>query len=211
MKTIQQTTRRRRKSSKTADAIIAAASELFLSQGYSQTSLDAVAKLAGVTKPTVYSHFGSKKTLLKQVTQRNADRRVTAMSKQLRPTDNLRRDLTRFGDAILETVLSAESRAWHRFAGAEALEHPEVGEAFYAAGPARVIMLLTEYLATQKRAGRVVAANPGRAAEQLLGLLLGLELLRSRIGQPDKSPAELRCHCRESVELFLNTYGAEER
>jgi TetR/AcrR family transcriptional repressor of mexJK operon len=108
-------------------------------------------------------------------------------------------------------VLSSESRAWHRFAGAEALEHPEVGEAFFAAGPARVIELLTGYLTTQTRLGRLVVANPIRAAEQLLGLLLGMELLRSRISQPVKSPSALRRHCRDCVELFLNTYGADGR
>jgi TetR/AcrR family transcriptional repressor of mexJK operon len=211
MQTIQRNSQRRRPSSQTASAIIAAATRLFLSQGYSQTSLEQVAKQAGVTKPTVYSHFGSKEALLRKVTQKNTDQRIAAMSNELQPTANLRRDLIRFGDAILATVLSSESRAWHRFAGAEALDHPEVGEAFYAAGPARVIELLSGYLTTQKRLGRVVAANPGRAAEQLLGLLLGLELLRSRIGQPVKSPSALRRHCRDCVELFLNTYGADQR
>ena len=58
--------------------------------------------------------------------------------------------------------------------------------------------------------GRIVAANPRRAAEQLLGLLLGLELLRSQMTQPAKSPSALKRHCRDSVELFLNTYGVDE-
>ena len=200
----------RRSSSDTAAAIIKAATELFLSQGYANTNLQQVAAAAGVTKPTVYSHFGSKENLLREVTQRRADQRVAAMSAELTPTTNPRGDLIRFGNAILDTVMSAESRAWNRLAGAEALDHPEVGRAFYAAGPARVIELLTAYLTTQKRLGRVVVPNPGRAAEQLLGLFLGLDLLRSRIGQPVKSAAELRRHCRDCVELFLNTYGAVE-
>ena len=132
------------------------------------------------------------------------------MSDKLTPTDDPRRDLVLFGDAILATVLSDQSRAWHRFAGAEALDHPEVGEAFYAAGPARVIALLTNYLSIQKRRGRIRVPNPGRAAEQLLGLLIGLELLRSRIGQETRSTT-LRRHCRDSVDLFLNTYQPDQR
>ncbi len=209
MNTASAGTYRRRSSSQTADAIIKAATELFLSQGYSNTNLEQVAAAAGVTKPTVYNHFGSKEALLRKVTQLNASARVTALSAELTPSSDPRQDLVGFGDAILATVLSDQSRAWHRLAGAEALTHPEVGEAFYAAGPARVIELLTEYLATQKRLGRVVMPNPGRAAEQLLGLFIGLELLRSRIGQPTKSPSALRRHCRDCVDLFLNTYRAD--
>ena len=103
------TIQRRRNSAQTSDAIIAAATKLFLEQGYSKTNLEQVAKAAGVTKPTVYSHFGSKQALLKQVTAHNADRRVAEMSSELQPTDDVRLDLTRFGDAILATVLSDES------------------------------------------------------------------------------------------------------
>ena len=102
------------------------------------------------------------------VTQQAAADRVAEMSSELKPTANLRRDLTRFGDAILATVLSDESRAWHRFAGAEALEHPEVGQAFYAAGPARVIELLTEYRANpQVVRDRLRNEYLGRALSQV--------------------------------------------
>lgn len=202
-------TRRRRTSTQTADLIIQAATRLFLSQGYARTNLEQIAAEAGVTKPTVYSHFGSKENLLRQVTARNANDRVVALSSELTPTADPGQDLVRFGDAILATVLSEQSRAWDRLAGTEALDHPEVGEAFYAAGPARVIQLLTEYMTSQKRNERIDAASPARAAEQLLGMFLGLELLRSRIGMQSKSPAALRRHCRECVDLFLNTHGVD--
>ena len=43
--------------------ILEAAMELFCGQGFPNTSMDEVAKLAGVSKQTVYSHFGSKDEL----------------------------------------------------------------------------------------------------------------------------------------------------
>ena len=44
-------------------AILDAAKILFLSKGYANTSMDAVATEAGVSKLTVYSHFNDKETL----------------------------------------------------------------------------------------------------------------------------------------------------
>ena len=45
------------------EAILEAAKTLFLSLGYANTSMDAVAAAAGVSKLTVYSHFTDKQTL----------------------------------------------------------------------------------------------------------------------------------------------------
>ncbi len=44
-------------------AILAAAEELFLQQGFERTSMDDVAALAGVSKQTVYAQFSSKDAL----------------------------------------------------------------------------------------------------------------------------------------------------
>jgi AcrR family transcriptional regulator len=46
--------------------IVGAASTLFVERGYGATTLDQVAKQAGVAVQTVYFHFGNKATLLKQ-------------------------------------------------------------------------------------------------------------------------------------------------
>src|SRR5215216_319872 len=45
------------------DVIVEAASRLFAIRGYANTSVADVAARAGVTKPIVYRHFGSKKDL----------------------------------------------------------------------------------------------------------------------------------------------------
>jgi AcrR family transcriptional regulator len=52
---------------RTRRAIVAAATELFVAQGYGATSLAAVAAAARVARPTVFAAFGSKPALLRQV------------------------------------------------------------------------------------------------------------------------------------------------
>src|SRR6476660_6564438 len=44
-------------------AILDAAEQVFLAKGYLGTSMDEVAARSGVSKQTVYAHFGSKETL----------------------------------------------------------------------------------------------------------------------------------------------------
>src|SRR3954447_16791169 len=47
--------------------IRAAAEELFLANGYVATSMDAIAKAAGVSRQTVFTSFGSKAALLSEL------------------------------------------------------------------------------------------------------------------------------------------------
>jgi AcrR family transcriptional regulator len=51
----------------TRRAVLDAARELFLTQGYGATTLDEIAARAGVSKPTVFSAVGNKQTVLKEV------------------------------------------------------------------------------------------------------------------------------------------------
>src|SRR3954465_5601102 len=51
----------------TRRAVLAAASELFIAQGYGATTLDQIAARAGVSKPTVFSAVGNKQTVLSAV------------------------------------------------------------------------------------------------------------------------------------------------
>ena len=52
---------------RTRQAIVAAATDLFVARGYAATSLADIAAAAGVARPTVFAAFGSKPALLKQV------------------------------------------------------------------------------------------------------------------------------------------------
>jgi AcrR family transcriptional regulator len=51
----------------TRRAVLTAASELFIAQGYGATTLDQIAARAGVSKPTVFSAVGNKQTVLSAV------------------------------------------------------------------------------------------------------------------------------------------------
>ncbi|TQJ35635.1 helix-turn-helix domain-containing protein [Arthrobacter sp. SLBN-122] len=59
--------RRQEQAAETRRSIIAAANELFIAQGYGQTTIKQVAERAGVSVETVYAAFGTKASLLRHV------------------------------------------------------------------------------------------------------------------------------------------------
>jgi AcrR family transcriptional regulator len=63
----------------TITALVDAARELFARDGYAETSLDAVAARARVTKGAVYHHFQGKQQLFEAVFAREVDRLCTVM------------------------------------------------------------------------------------------------------------------------------------
>ena len=57
----------RTKSAAKTEAILKGAMNEFLKNGYAGTSMDKITKSAGVSKATIYSHFGDKENLFKAV------------------------------------------------------------------------------------------------------------------------------------------------
>src|SRR2546423_637855 len=51
----------------TRQAVLDAARQLFVAQGYGATTIDQIAARAGVSKPTVFTAVGNKQTLLSTV------------------------------------------------------------------------------------------------------------------------------------------------
>ena len=56
------------------ESILAAAKRAFLAAGFGAVSMDTIAREAGVSKATVYAHFGSKEELFGAVIERECER-----------------------------------------------------------------------------------------------------------------------------------------
>ena len=93
------------------DAIAGAALVLFARDGYERTSVDAIAAEAGVSKRTVYSHYGDKENLFLLVlrethdTMRSGSRDI--VDRNLRDVDDLRAALTACIREIVRTITRA--------------------------------------------------------------------------------------------------------
>lgn len=86
--------------------IIDAAVDLFYTNGYDNTTLEAVGEKLGVTKPFIYSHFKSKAELLGHICSRGIAASLEAIDTVLKgegtPTQKLERLSRGFVTAVLE-------------------------------------------------------------------------------------------------------------
>ena len=201
----------RPKSEEKRDAILEAASELFLAQGLQGTSMDAVALKAGVSKQTVYSHFANKEELFRMVIAAKVE--SYGFMEAALPADlNLEQALAAVGDRFLNLILDDEVAAMFRVVIGESGSYPKIAELFYASGPDTAITAVAKLLSRHMRAGRLKQDDPRYAACLYLNMLRGhyhLQILMNI--QPDLDEASRETHIRKVVGQFLFLYGKDKQ
>ena len=118
------------------EAILAASVELFHSKGYDMTSMDAVAARAGVSKTTVYSHFGDKLALYRAMAERavtlaDVDYDKFRLDKEHPPAAKL----TSLATMLVQALTSDTFLAFHRVMILEGGESPELTQGLVAGAP----------------------------------------------------------------------------
>jgi TetR/AcrR family transcriptional repressor of mexJK operon len=193
-------------------AIARAATRLFFQRGFAGTSMDAVARAAGVSKLTVYAHFGDKDRLFQAIVRERCDAYNRPESYDTRPGLPVRDALRRIGRNFVGLVLDPEVLRLHRVMVGEAARRPKMAELFFAAGPERTTGLLAEFLARGAARGDLALSDPRLAADQFHALLTGMPHFRATLNVgPRLTPRQADAHVERCVDLFLRAYGAAPR
>ena len=191
--------------------IIGAATEQFLALGYERTSMDDVARMAAVSKQTVYQHFDTKALLLTQVvtsvietTGADADAPIADLAE----TDDLARDLRVYARAQLRSVIQPAPMRLRRLIIAAAQTFPELARLFYELGPKSTIDQLTPVVARLHERGLITAPDPRRAAADLNWLVLSDAINRAMFLGIDEPLTErhLRTQASHACGTFLSAY-----
>ena len=167
------------------DQLLATAGRLFYARGITATGVDTVVREAGVSKPTLYAHYGSKGELVAAVLQaRHAERAAELRAWVMREDDPGKRPL-----AVFEFL-----RAWYEREGARGCAFlnaaAELTDAGDAGRPAVVAekRWLEAFLADLARDAGL--SGPERLASQLLLLIDGVSG-RVVVHGPPAAPAVL--------------------
>ncbi|HEX5314828.1 MAG TPA: TetR/AcrR family transcriptional regulator [Gammaproteobacteria bacterium] len=186
--------------------ILGAAWQVFLRESYAMASMESIAQEAGVSKQTVYNHFGSKEDLFRAIIERRCERLSAAFGEEFRyHGDEPGRLLTVFGERFLEIMLSKETMELHRLLQAESRRHPRLARIFYEYGADRTARQLADYLAEQDTKGRLRIRDARLAAEQFITMLPGHLRLRHLLGTaPPPTAAERSRYIASAVRLFLD-------
>jgi len=184
--------------------VVAAASRLFLAEGYGATGMDSIAKEADVSKATVYSYYGDKASLFADVMARMCEEMggplpVDGLAGA--PPEEALRAIALHG---LQRVLETVERQILRRVVAESREFPELGRKFWETGPGRLEGVLTRYLEDANRRGLLEVDDPARLAARLFGQLSGLYVLPMLAGiRKRPSEAEIRRDVDDVVAEFV--------
>ncbi|WP_422770397.1 TetR/AcrR family transcriptional regulator [Plantactinospora sp. WMMC1484] len=190
-------------------AIVAAARELFLSDGFDRTSVDALAARAGVSKRTVYDYFGDKVTLLNAVVEAVGRSMVATIRRTLDETlvavdaAGLEEALVAFAMRISTEMLgSPEYATLERLARADSGQLAKLDRYEIENAPEEA---LAERLGTLARAGLLDLADPRLAADQFIALTFGVALNRLRSANAAEDP-RVGPIIVEGVRVFLRAY-----
>jgi AcrR family transcriptional regulator len=184
--------------------VLAGARHVFLGSGFSAASMGEIARAAGVSKGTLYVYFDSKTALFRALIEdekRNAAERLTAFD----PGDHdVGTVLTRFAERFIAELTAAEHVALVRAVVGAAEAFPEIGRAFFEAGPAFGASRLADYLRAQVEDGVLDLDDPQDAAWRFLGACNTPALIATVMGLPAPDPEEIRRRARSVVAAFLH-------
>lgn len=162
-----------------SEAMLDAASVVFSERGLA-APVEAIARRAGVSKQTLYNHFGGKDGLVRALVRR----RVEQVAAPLSDPDHYPRPegaLAAYALALMESVLAPASLSVMRVAIHGAVDMPDMAQTFYEAGPAASRARLATFLRGETEAGRLAVDDPPLAAE-LFSAMVGSRQLRALLG-----------------------------
>lgn len=184
--------------------VLAAARAEFLRHGFAATSMDKIARVAGVSKATVYAHFGSKEELFAAMVATNCRRIAKSLAEESLEGLPVRAALAQIGRQFLGFLLSPDTQAIYRVVVSEAPRFPDLGRRFYAAGPQNTRGRIARYLDRAAARGLIRLDDPVRATEMFLGMLIGPRHLKRVLGlESPPAPTEMNAAVDYAVDCFL--------
>jgi AcrR family transcriptional regulator len=190
------------------DAIAAAALVLFARDGYERTSVDAIAAEAGVSKRTVYSHYGDKENLFLLVLSETYDtmreRVRDIVDRHLRDVEDVRPALTASVREIVRTITrSPERSTLARLLISEAPHFPAILDLWQNQG---IVPLIAEPLAELAAVGLLDTDDPAQAAEHLSALTFGQVNNKSMMGTIQLTDSEADRIIGSGIAVFMRAY-----
>jgi AcrR family transcriptional regulator len=188
------------------EAILDAAVEVIGERGLS-APMEEIARRAGVSKQTVYNHYGSKAELMRALMNRRVEA-ITASLREPGAIDNPTETLEAYARSVLETVITSKSYSMMRVIMLGSGEMPDVANEVFEAGPLSARRQLAEFLKAETELGRMKVENFDQAAEFFSGMVMGHSQLRSLLRLPsDKTPDEYGRLAREAAVRFMKAYA----
>ncbi|MBE9186658.1 TetR/AcrR family transcriptional regulator [Microcoleus sp. LEGE 07076] len=182
-----------------SEQILQGAMQEFLTHGYAGTSMDKVAKTAGVSKATVYSHFADKEGLFAALVERLAEEKLVYFPvPETEPAVALRLMAT---NILEKNRKRPEFMTFVRLVIAESGRFPELAQTFVRNLAKPGMDRLTEYLASHPE---LKLSDPEATAQIFIGSLVYFQLTQEIMHGKDIIPMESERLIESLLHLILS-------
>lgn len=190
-------------------AITDAAGHLFLEKGFDATSMDEVAKRAGVSKQTVYSHFSSKEQLFSAAIHAVIEEYYPESVLGKVETHSLEADLRIVCESYARLLMSEDAMSMYRLMVAAASKGPALAKLFWEAGPREMQERLEAFLLSRVRSGELDIPDITVAGGHIMAMLKGKSHFMRSIGLLESITEEqIQQNVDNTVAAFLKLYRA---
>lgn len=181
----------------------------FLDKGYEQATIEAIAGQVGMTKRTVYARYPDKAALFAAAVHR-AIERYAIPDERIAATDcgDLEQTLRNIARLRIDIVSSPQGLKLQRIINTESYRFPTIFNELYEVGALPTVKFLARLLKRETEAGRLAIAEPGKAANVFMSMVVSGPARVIVSGNP-LSDKEIDERVNFAVGLFLD--GARPR
>ncbi len=191
--------------------ILDGAREVFLTLGFDGASMNDVARVAGVSKGTLYVYFASKEALFEAYVRDERRAQVEQICCFEDDAAEVAAALTAYARNYLTVLTRPESMAHMRTVLAIATRIPSIGAAFYDAGPRHGAANRARWLARRAARGELAVEDAQEAAGVFKALLMTEPFARALFLNEQPDAAAIEAQAKRAVHLFLQLFGPAAR
>jgi AcrR family transcriptional regulator len=188
----------------TREVIYEAARHAFAGQGYAATSMEAVARRAGVSTKTLYRLIPNKAALFEGMVSDRLDRFFTDVNLQADDDGGIEQALYVALMACADLALDDEVIAVQRMALQETGKSSDLAEMFYRNAIQRTSAALAGWLRLQQKRGLIALDDVDEAAGMLLGMVASAPRRAAMFGGVALPPrSQIEARVRRCAAVFL--------
>jgi AcrR family transcriptional regulator len=193
----------------TRQVIYEAARHEFSDNGYAATSIESVARRAGVSTKTLYRLIPNKAALFEGMVSDRIDRFLSELDLQAIDNSEFEEALFAALMACADLALDKEVVALQSMVLQEAGKFSDLAGAFYRNGIQRAVSALADWLMTRQNRGLIKLDDAEEAAGMLLGMVADAPRRAAMFGGlPLPSRPQIEARVRKCVGIFLRGYRA---
>lgn len=180
--------------------------ELFIENGYEQTTMDQIARSLKMTKRTIYARYADKAEFFKAAVMRAIERVVSAQVSallKLEELPSLADTLEAVARLRISQVMSPEGRRLQRIVNAETYRFPEIYAQAQRYISKPVVDFLADVLRRYAASGEIRVKRPDMTAAAFMSMVAGVPVRQIGLGNA-MSEAEIDDRIAFSIGLLMD-------